>query len=157
MSTALMGPGGGSGSAISAKTINAMKQSPIVPCIFYDGAIERNIGGGHSGTRSTVAIQFDFTPLQRVKFYGRYFVDNGDYHEQTQPWWIGDDQLSSDGSLASGSTKLYNLKYASTSHSDSYVSVDVSSITGKHYLCLQLPWDYGAVYIDYLKLIYNDA
>lgn len=147
-------PGGG---GISPRALAKMKKDPIVPCIFYDGAIERNVGGNGDGTKSTVAIQIDFSQLKQIKFYGRYFVDNGSYGNQSQPWWIGDSQTSNDGALTGGNLMLHNERSITTSHSDSYKSIDVSSISGKHYLCLQLPWDYGAVFIDYLKLIYKDV
>lgn len=145
-------PGGSGG--ISPRALAKMKRDPVVPCILYDGSIVNN---QTSGVNTTVAVLIDFTQLKQVKFYSRYFVDSGSYSTKTRPWWIGDDQTANNDTLASGSTKVYNERYASTSHSDALVTVDVSSITGKHYLCVQMDFAHSNCYIDYLKLIYKDV
>lgn len=137
MALALMGPGGG-GSKITAKMISNMTSTRgVVPYITYGGILCCNL----TSNNATAYIQVDLTYLKQISFNVGYYVNNGSYGNHTGVVWIGSSYDNYDTTLYKTNVTIKNAPDGVFGRIDNpqKVTIDVSSMTGKYYLCLQAP------------------
>ena len=140
MALALMGPGGG-GNKITAKMIKAFQSTRgITPYLFYD-KYNCTLGCNYTSSNATAYIELDFTYLKKISYSVGYFVNNGGYGNRTGITWIGDSYENYDSTLYKQNVTIKNAPDGVCWKIDSpqSVSIDVTEMTGKHYLCLQAP------------------